>query len=74
VQLALFVFVHAMGVMGMRLITKRSSPSTHEDPTYIKLFNRIITNTIEQSFIFLILLAYLVYDGPGISSLTELSR
>eukprot|EP00178_Gracilaria_changii_P017035 TRINITY_DN48728_c0_g1_i1.p1 TRINITY_DN48728_c0_g1~~TRINITY_DN48728_c0_g1_i1.p1 ORF type:complete len:111 (+),score=8.91 TRINITY_DN48728_c0_g1_i1:217-549(+) len=51
--------------MGCRIVTLRGSPSTQEDPTIIKLLNRIITNTLEQSFVFLGLFSYFLIDGSA---------
>jgi len=64
-QLAIFVFAHTSAVMLLRIILSRSSPSTTEDPTLIKVLNRILTNSIEHSFIFLGLFVYYVIDGSG---------
>jgi hypothetical protein len=64
-HISIFVFAHSAFVMLSRIFTNKSSPATKEDPTYIKLFNRIITNTIEQSVIFLGLFTYFLIDGPG---------
>lgn len=65
-KLASFLLIHSFVVMSIRIISQKSSPATHEDPTSIKVINRVISNTLEQSFIFLILLAYFIFDGPGI--------
>jgi hypothetical protein len=64
-QLAIFVFAHTSAVMLLRIFLSKSSPSTQDDPTLIKVLNRIITNTIEHSFIFLGLFVYYVIDGSG---------
>lgn len=64
-KLASFLLIHSFVVMSIRIISQKSSPATHEDPTSIKVINRVISNTLEQSFIFLILLAYFIFDGPG---------
>lgn len=64
-KIAVFLLAHTSLVMFGRIIFKKSSPSTEEDPTYIKLINRIITNTIEQSCIFLGLFTYFLIDGSG---------
>ena len=64
-RLATFLFIHTAAVMSLRIFTQKSSPATQDDPTTIKLLNRIVTNTLEHSFIFLLLLAYFIFDGPG---------
>ena len=65
-KLACFLLIHSFVVMSIRIISQKSSPATHDDPTSIKVINRVISNTLEQSFIFLILLAYFIFDGSGI--------
>lgn len=64
-KIALFLFVHAMLVMTLRILTKKSSPATEEDTTSIKVLNRIISNTIEQSLIFVGLYVYFLVDRSG---------
>jgi len=64
-KISLYLFVHAMFIMTIRIFTGKSSPATQEDPTSIKVINRIITNTIEQSIIFIGLYAYFLFDKSG---------
>jgi hypothetical protein len=51
--------------MSTRIITQKSSPATQEDSTLIKVLNRIIANTIEQSIIFFGLYIYFIIDIAG---------
>jgi hypothetical protein len=64
-KIALFIFVHAFLIMNVRIFTNKPSPATVEDPASIKFLNRIITNTIEQSVIFIGLYAYFIFDRAG---------
>lgn len=64
-KIALFLFAHAILIMTIRIFTGRSSPATQEDPTAIKVINRIITNTIEQSVIFVGLYVFFLFDKAG---------
>jgi hypothetical protein len=62
---ALFLFIHAILVMVVRIFSKKSSPATQEDPTSIKLLNRILGNSVEQTLIFAGLYAYFLFDVSG---------
>jgi hypothetical protein len=64
-KIGAFLFVHAIIIMSIRIFTGKSSPATVEDPTFIKVLNRIITNTIEQSIIFVSLYVYFIFDRAG---------
>ena len=64
-KLAVYLFIHTMGVMFFRIICQKSSPATQDDPSTIKVLNRIIYNHIEQSLAFLALFAYFIFDGSG---------
>jgi hypothetical protein len=45
-KVAVFLFSLASFVMVCRIIFKKSSPATEQDPEIIALLNRIISNTI----------------------------
>jgi len=64
-KISLYLFVHAIIVMTIRIFTGKSSPATQEDPTAIKVINRIITNSIEQSIVFVGLYTYFLFDKSG---------
>lgn len=64
-KISLFLFAHALFVMLIRIFTKKSNPVTEEDPETIKLLNKIISNTIEQSLIFLGLYVYFLFEKAG---------
>ena len=64
-KISLFLFAHALFVMLIRIFTKKSNPVTEEDPETIKVLNKIITNTIEQSIIFLGLYVYFLFEKAG---------
>lgn len=64
-KIAAYLFAHVFIIMNIRILAGKSSPATVEDPTSIKLLNRIITNTIEQSVIFVSLYAYFIFDRAG---------
>jgi hypothetical protein len=66
-RIGLFLFIHAIVIMHIRIFTKKSSPATEDDPTSIKVLNRIITNTIEQSIIFIGLYAFFLFDKSGMN-------
>lgn len=52
VLFAIFLFSIATIIMLMRIFTGKANPATHADPVYISTLNRVITNTIEQTIIF----------------------
>lgn len=64
-KIAAYLFIHAFIIMNLRIFTGKPSPATVEDPNSIKLVNRIISNTIEQSIIFVSLYAYFIFDRAG---------
>lgn len=64
-KISLYLFVHAIIIMTIRIFTGKSSPATQEDPTVIKIINRIIANSIEQSIIFVGLYTYFLFDKSG---------
>lgn len=64
-KIALLLFTVAAGVMSCRIAFQKSSPATEQDPEIIALLNRIISNTIEQSIIFLALYSYFLFDRSG---------
>ena len=64
-KIALYIFAHTFFVMSIRMLFKKSSPATQEDPDNIKLVNRIILNTLEQSAIFIGLYGYFLFDRAG---------
>jgi len=49
----------------MRIIGKKSSPATQEDPLPIKVLNRIISNSVEQTIVFLGMYSYFLFDKAG---------
>lgn len=64
-RIALFLFAHATAVMAIRIVTKKGNPASEEDPPTIRVLNRVITNTIEQTVIFGGLYAYFLLDVAG---------
>jgi hypothetical protein len=66
-KIALYLFLHAI-IMAIRILSGKSSPATVEDPTPIKVINRIITNTLEQTVMFVGLYAYFIFDRSSKSS------
>lgn len=70
-KISLFLFAHALLVMLFRIFTVKSNPVTEEDSKEIKLFNKIISNTIEQSLIFLGLYVYFLFEKAGKNELIQ---
>ena len=63
--LSLIIFVPIFLVTLCRMFGQKSSPATQEDPLIIKVLNRIISNTVEQSIVFLGLFSYFLLDKAG---------
>jgi hypothetical protein len=60
--LSIYLFSIAVLIMTLRDVTGKSSPASGKDPIYINTLNRIITNTIEQSVIFVGLFGPLLFS------------
>jgi len=55
--ISVLILINVLMVMFTRILTASSNPVTREDPTFIKALNRCLTNTLEQTAVFLPLLA-----------------
>ena len=64
-RLGLLLLALSLSVMGIRVVTAKSSPASEEDPMAIKLLNRVMGNTIEQSFFFVGIYVYFLYHKAG---------
>ena len=71
VLVSLFLLLHSVGVMTIRIVTASSSPATEPDHKYINVLNQIMRNTIEQLFIFTGLFLYLLYEKAGTTPTTQ---
>ncbi|KAL4487914.1 hypothetical protein ABPG72_022774 [Tetrahymena utriculariae] len=60
-MLATFVLILTFSVMFIRVSTGRSNPISFQDPKIIITLNRIIQNTLEQGFIFMLNYAFFIY-------------
>ncbi len=58
--MGVFEFVIAMTVMSMRILGQKINPVAEKDPLSIALLNRILSNNLEQSFVFFGLYSYLL--------------
>jgi hypothetical protein len=58
--MGVFEFVIAMTVMSMRILGQKINPVAEKDPLSIALLNRILSNNLEQSFVFYGLYSYLL--------------
>jgi hypothetical protein len=47
-------------IINLRIMGQKISPTAEKDPLSISLLNRILSNNIEQSFVFFGLYAYLL--------------
>ncbi|KAL4469436.1 hypothetical protein ABPG74_004689 [Tetrahymena malaccensis] len=60
-MLATYVLILTFSVMLIRITTGRSNPISFQDPKIIITLNRIIQNTLEQGFIFMLNYAFFIY-------------
>lgn len=67
----LFLFVNMFLVFLCRAATKKIAPALDEDPVIIKIFNRILQNSLEQMAIFGCLYFYFLFDKAGIDKLIK---
>jgi hypothetical protein len=58
--MGVFEFVIAMAIMSMRILGQKINPVAEKDPLSIALLNRILSNNLEQSFVFFGLYSYLL--------------
>ena len=68
-RVGVYMLALSVSVMSIRVATAKSSPASEEDPTTIKVLNRVLGNTIEQLFIFVGLYAYFLYNKAGMTRL-----
>jgi hypothetical protein len=67
--LGLFLFGLAVAIMNFRVLAGAPYPASGTDPVMIVTLNRVITNTIEQSFIFVCLYINILWgDQANISA------
>lgn len=59
------LFVNMFLVFLGRAATKKIAPALDEDPVIIKIFNRILQNSLEQMAIFGCLYFYFIFDKAG---------
>ncbi|EAR88602.1 mapeg family protein (macronuclear) [Tetrahymena thermophila SB210] len=60
-MLATFILILTFSVMVIRIATGRSNPISFQDPKIIITLNRIIQNSLEQGFIFMLNYAFFIY-------------
>ena len=63
--LSLLIFVPTILTMFCRIFGRKPSPATQEDSIAIKLLNRIISNGVEQSIVFMGLYFFFLFDKAG---------
>jgi hypothetical protein len=64
-KVALFLLSIVFSIFLLRCFTKKIAPALDEDPTSIKLLNRVLLNSLEQAAIFGGLYFYFLFDKAG---------
>ncbi len=74
-MMSIFELAIALIIMSIRIGSQKISPVADNDSLSIALLNRILTNNIQQSFVFFGLYAYLlIVHLPGTSLCIKLSK